>query len=325
MMTSRMRLVLLMVLSPLLLQLNGAMSISPEAPPVLFVLDFDGTITTKDTIATVSSCGLEVQKSRGRDLTEALQDLVAKYSEDYAKHAAAYKPTKEERSTLDDEIAFLRSTREVELQSFGRVSASQLFQGIADEEWRECGKAAVAAGEVKIRPGFKDFIAAIHRLGGTWGVVSVNFSKQFIRGVVLAAGVDAENVEIYANWPDDAGALRGPDGGPPIATSDAKLDTTMNLLEAWESDPKSRSRMSRFVYIGDSGTDIECLAAEGAIGIAMTDNGEGSLMGTLRRVGVDVVHINTYEDEMSGSRPVYFARNFEEIIESPLLQEAVKC
>ena len=41
-----------------------------------------------------------------------------------------YRPTKEERRTLKEEIEYYRSLKEIETKSFERVSASGIFKGI---------------------------------------------------------------------------------------------------------------------------------------------------------------------------------------------------
>ncbi|KAJ5032450.1 uncharacterized protein L3040_009054 [Drepanopeziza brunnea f. sp. 'multigermtubi'] len=291
-----------------------------SSSPAVFVLDFDGTITTKDTISTLSKLAVEFQKSKGKDLTKELQDLVARYHEDYSKHVAEYRPAGHERRTLDEEIEYMRSLTAVELRSFGRMSASEIFRDIDVQDWPELGREAVAGGEVKIRKGFQDFVAGIDKLGAIWGIVSANFSAYFIRSVLMAVGVDNGNVQVQANWPGNSGELRGPHGRALIATSDAKLGTTRELLKFWDADNEYRDRTSKFVYIGDSGTDIECLTADGAVGIVMSADGEGGLIETLKRVNVDVDHISKYEKRRGSS--VCWARDFEEILKSPLLNEA---
>jgi hypothetical protein len=75
--------------------------------------------------------------------------------------------------------------------------------------------------------------------------------------------------------------------------------------------------LSRVVYIGDSATDIECLTEGGTTGIAMTEDSNSSLMETLRRVGVDVKHIDIYEDEQTSA--IYWARDFREITSNSFL------
>src|ERR1700710_1834713 len=95
---------------------------------------------------------------------------------------------------------------------------------------------------------------------GRWDIFSVNFSRAFIRGILVTIVSEVEDVEVLANEPDESGILRGPmseDGElwEAMATSDAKLSAMKYLLHSLDAESRRRGA----VYIGDSGTDIECL------------------------------------------------------------------
>jgi 2-hydroxy-3-keto-5-methylthiopentenyl-1-phosphate phosphatase len=283
-----------------------------------FVLDFDGTITTKDTISTLLNFALSTQASDKQDLTAARDEIVAKYGKDYSKHVKDYRPVKEERKTLAREIEYYRCLHDVETRSFERVSNSGLFRGISSREWEVFGSHAVKTGEVVIRGGFGDFVERIDMSGGIWGVVSVNFSSHFIRGVLASAGVDASKVEVIANHPYENGILMGPEtreNRSVMATSDAKLASMKAMLNSWRS--KAGGNFSKVVYVGDSGTDVECLTIEGTTGIVIAEDRDSSLMETLDRVGVDVKHVDVYRDGQESR--VYWARDFREILENSFL------
>src|ERR1700722_8036889 len=66
-------------------------------------------------------------------------------------------------------------------------------------------------------------------------------------------------------------------------------------------------------YIGDSGTDIQCLTENGTVGIVMRADTNSSLIETLNRVGIDVKHISAYKKMRKSA--VYQAQNFKEILE----------
>ncbi|PBP18514.1 hypothetical protein BUE80_DR010588 [Diplocarpon rosae] len=283
-----------------------------SSPSLAFILDFDGTITTKDTISALADFGIAFQKSKGSDLTEAWQDIVARYGEDYSRHFQSYKPIKEKRTTLVEEVAYLRSLRNVELSSFGRVSACRIFRTIGNDDWRRFGRDAVARSEVEVTDGFRDFVARIGRSGGIWGIVSVNFSREFIRGV-LEASAESNMVEILANQPDEKGMLLGPKGTV-LATSDAKLAAMKQLVHAWKEGSNREEPFSKVVYVGDSAADIECLTAEEVVGIVISGDGNGRLMDTLKRINIQISHISKYGEGWSSS--VYWARDFKELCEA---------
>jgi len=226
---------------------------------------------------------------------------------------------KEERRTLDEEITFQRNLKGVELRSFERVSNSGIFEGMSEREWENAGREAVRKGDVVARKGFNGFIELLEKSEILWDIVSVNFCDSFIRGVLLEVlGELGGNVRILANFPDDKGMLRGAklEGDPDrriLATSDSKLLAMLDVLQ-----PKDIVGESRAVYIGDSGTDIECLTEAGVLGIIMSDDGESSLMKTMRRVGWQVFHVGEIEDGKQES--LRWARDFDEIRQSPLLK-----
>ncbi|KAK0119107.1 hypothetical protein ONS95_007971 [Cadophora gregata] len=292
--------------------------------PVAFILDFDGTITQKDTISTIANFAIAFHKARGEDFQDSWDINADTYAESYARCLHGYKTAREDRKTLAEEIAYLRATKGIEVGSFTAVSKSGIFQGIGEEQWRQGGRDAIKTGDVNVRKGFRDFIQLLCESGAIWGVVSVNFSSQFIRGVLEASlEAGAAELEVLANDPDEEGTLRGPSRGPVMATSDAKLAAMNELLQRWKS--RSKAGVPRVVYIGDSGTDIECLTAEGVIGIVISRRAEPTpgdwmatvMMDMLKRVGLEPVHVGSQQEGKGSS--LYWARDFGEIIRSPLL------
>jgi 2-hydroxy-3-keto-5-methylthiopentenyl-1-phosphate phosphatase len=289
-----------------------------SSPRKAFILDFDGTITTKDTISILFDFALATQASKGRNLTAARDEIIANYGKDFSKHVKDYSPAKEERNTLAQEVEYYQNLKGVEIRSFERVSRSGLFRGISNNEWQEFGRDVVKKGKVVIRNGFSNFVKNVETSGAIWGVASVNFSSYFIRGVLAGAGVETSRVEVLANHSDENGILLGPktkEGASVMAASDAKLVSMKALLNWWRSGPGGHA--SKVVYIGDSGTDIECLTEEGTTGIITADNRNSSLMEMMNRVGVDVQHIDVYQDGKESK--VYWARDFREIVDNSCL------
>ena len=168
------------------------------------------------------------------------------------------------------------------------------------------GAQAVVDERVTVRAGFERLKAEKMR----WGILSVNFSSEWIQG---ASGV-GEGVKITANSIDEEGLIRGPDvcKGEVMATSDGKLEELKKMIRRLKG-----SREGKVVYVGDSGTDLECLIEEGIVGVVMSGDGEGSLMETLRRVEVEVRHLKNYEELFVG---LYWIKDFNELLQSPLLK-----
>ncbi|KAE9381365.1 hypothetical protein N431DRAFT_424928 [Stipitochalara longipes BDJ] len=275
-----------------------------------FILDFDGTVTTKDTISTIFKISVSVQACRGEHATVIRDNILSEYSEDYSKHVNNCSPAKEDRKTLAEEVKYYQSLHGVENRSFERVSRSRIFSGISHNDWEVSGRSVVSNGEVAIREGFREFIETVERSGDSWGVVSVNFSSHFIRGVLTGAGVESSNVDVLANQAGDDGIIQGPETREVMTTSDAKLAAMKAMLNTWRS--RARGQFSKIIYLGDSGTDIECLTEEGTTGVVIAADRKSSLIETLNRVGVDVKHIDVYRDGREAT--VYWARNFKEIL-----------
>ena len=289
-----------------------------SAHPKIFIFDFDGTMTTQDTIATVAKIGIS---AGGQDLNAVWDSIVTKYTQDYSKHVKDYDHSKGQRQTLEEEIMFCRSLQNIEQRSFTRVSQSGLFKGISETTWDKSAQEAVKNGNVVIRNGFVELVERIHTDGGVWSIVSVNFSVRFIRGILSSVGKDLRPVcnAILANQPSEQGELQGLRVDGKGAYHPKRLITTSNdkLAAMKETMRPYKDTAWGVVYIGDSGTDIECLMDEGVIGIVMSDNGQSRLIRTLRRLKVGVVHIADFE---VNKRAIYWARDFTDVMQSSLFR-----
>jgi thiamine phosphate phosphatase / amino-HMP aminohydrolase len=279
--------------------------------PEAFILDFDGTITKDDTIDAIFKSAVAFQDARGKDMSRVWQEIVVKYGKDYQTHVEAYEHAEEATDIVEEEIKLYRSLAPVEEKSFNRVSNSGIFAGIDEQVWEYLGSQAVKNGDVVVREGFEAFLGCIEKAKATWSIVSVNFSRAFIRGVLNSSITPGSSVAILANQPNENGVLKGP-WGRVMTSSSAKLDAVQSLIGGRDSKPRSR-----VVYIGDSGTDIECLLADGVIGLIISEDGRSSLLRALRRSEMNILHIGQYE--VTAPRTVYWARDYLEIVQSPLL------
>ncbi|RFU26716.1 hypothetical protein B7463_g9624, partial [Scytalidium lignicola] len=309
---------------------NTNTNAKPNPHRLTVVFDFDGTITTKDTINVLFAFALARQKSTaGQDYTAAYNDILAKYSEDYTSHIQNYEPDAANRTDLKQEILFQRSLSDIEVRSFKRVSESGIFNGITREEWEEAGREAVRRREdVIIRPGFVELVRRMKKRDARCGIVSVNFSASFIRGVLSAAlgKEDGGNIEILANCSGEDGRIKGPriDEGKGhsslVTTSGDKLSVMKKLLTEWKIRFDSNQNDTSVIYFGDSGTDIECLAEDGVIGVVISEDSESKLLKTMERIGVQVDSIKAYNGGEDRSREVFWARDFNDFIENPSFQ-----
>jgi 2-hydroxy-3-keto-5-methylthiopentenyl-1-phosphate phosphatase len=284
-----------------------------------FILDFDNTLTRKDTISALFSRVLEYQKLRGHDFTKAHADIISNYTTDYEAHIKEYQPVKKDRRTLKAEIDFQRSLKVVETRSFERISQSGIFKGISNGKWRRLGQEAVAEGEIEIRRGFWASGELGDSIRSKCSILSVNFSRPFIRGVVTDRPDNrlGHLRKIVSNYQKDPVGKDGTIVGPYLnekeimATSDDKLRVMNKMRLRWQA-------IDDVVYVGDSGTDIECLTDRNVTGVIMTPDGKGSLMETMSRIGIEVVHVSEFTKRDGLEQVLYWARDFVELFDSPL-------
>ncbi|KAK2010535.1 hypothetical protein LZ32DRAFT_535780 [Colletotrichum eremochloae] len=277
------------------------------------VFDFDGTITVKDTIGTLAQIALRFQNERGIDISSAWQQILNDYSQDHTDHVSTYKPAANDRLSLREELAYLRGLREVELRSVQRVERSGLFRGIRTEDLVKAGDAARTAGRVKLRDGFAELMDVAKTNGWTVSVVSVNWSRSFIRGVLSDYSFD-----IVANEIEMDGSIFGPDviGPPSRETALATCEDKLRALRALATR-QGVEDAEALVYFGDSTSDIECLLE--THGVVISSGPDSSLMETLRRVGYEVPHV----DEHRPSSAIAWASTFVEVLTSGFLTSRV--
>ncbi|TGO65119.1 hypothetical protein BCON_0004g00920 [Botryotinia convoluta] len=290
-----------------------------------FIFDFDCTITMKDTSQLIADTAITYHLADAKDFTQVWQEIFTAYDAEYSAHIEGYEP---KWDTLEGIIERQRSQKELEIRSINRINSSGIFAGIPKREWEAAGGRAVLEGKLVIREGFREIIDEIERRNGVWGVVSVSFSKDFIRGALeqyLGYFIEAP---IAANSPDEAGILRGPEWGweaglnttqakcsdcncgpfpstqnlvdhflhvhnrefmTPLLTSDTKLDAMHRLLQYWKLDITDQA-----AYYGDSATDIECLFDRSVRGILVGDGG-GQILAMLDSPnGPDFMLVESY-------------------------------
>ncbi|ETS87487.1 hypothetical protein PFICI_01315 [Pestalotiopsis fici W106-1] len=278
-------------------------------------LDFDGTITVRDTIGDLAKAALRIQSDRGVDLDKEWDEVVQSYIQDYENHVEEYHIKEEDRQQAAAEVEFLRAMKTVELKSLDRINACAIFKGISEEDLREAGRAAVADGTVQIRPGFKKFVHKRIREGWRIWVISVNWSTAFIEGVldcpdeihVIANRISGDDGTVLG--PEMLGSIGGRDTCPEdpqnLTNSSDKLDVMKGVLHRDGVD-KAPS-----FYFGDSITDLECLL-HAMYGVVIADGqGEKSkLLQTLRRIGKAVPRTRESESLIHG---LTWAEDFEEV------------
>jgi hypothetical protein len=314
----------------------------PSPRRVHVVLDWDGTITTKDTLHLVSDIGYQ-RNAESKPPFVSWSKIVKAYLDDYALHERAYRPSKENRRTAIEESAWLASLSAVENRSIKRVEAAGIFKAVREEDIRRAGHDAIANRTIELRNGFMDLLS--HIFGDKLAedgssielsVLSVNWSALFIRSclersVEIARGLEPQlgrpqpdhRVEIIQRLLIRANEIQGigteegssgllsPSAGSGIRTSRDKLYLLQELRETTKSI---------IIYIGDSATDFDALIYAD-IGICIRNEPMGTsqkeLADTLQRVGIParpLDSVTSHQIETKDSKKfVWCARDLEQV------------
>ena len=315
------------------------MSASPSgvrhgSTPFRLICDFDGTLTVSSTLSILSSIGY-TRNPDARSWTE----ITSAYSRDLRLHDETYT---QPRVSLRQELEYQDSLRSVERASIERIERAGIFRNVTVSDLARGAATAVQQGKLRMRPGWDRLVKMVWDAGGNVQVVSVNWSRVFIRAAIHTAfpsvasrGQKADLVDVVANdiSADGSGRITrhfgGPDGG--IWTAEDKACLVFQAAPHRLSD-------SRTLYVGDSVTDLGCLAAPGVVGIVVRNepvlsSEQRELRATLERLDViQVKHVQDFDahewseagSPATGSlRTLYWARDFEEICQSPVLSSSI--
>ncbi len=242
----------------------------------------------------------------------------------------------------------------MERASVERVEAAGLFRGVGARDVEAAAARAVEGGGVGLRAGVEGLLGRVLRSGGGGGggggggtvcVVSVAWSRRFIYGVLEGwarregwggggGGWVVGDVEVRANEIEGGGLDRvfGAAGG--IWTAGDKVRVMRDVVEAAATVAAAAAAggvesASRTIYIGDSTTDLACLL-EADVGICIRDEAmteeQRELQGTLKRVGVECLHVGRFKDGdvEDGGKRLWWARDFEEVCQSGVTDELSK-
>ncbi|UNI20967.1 hypothetical protein JDV02_007006 [Purpureocillium takamizusanense] len=295
----------------------------PTAPSMLhLIFDFDGTITRADTINTLATSAIALQRSRtGRDLAPAWDAAVREYLAEYAAHRDSYVPEEQRRTCVGQEARFLKSLKGLEDASLDRVSRAGIFAGLSEADLRQLGADAAAAGDIVVRDGFGELLHLAHQRGWKTDIVSVNWSCAFISGVLGTASHQYQDqpVRIIANETDPLnGHISGPSFlGTRLTTSTDKFRAMRHLLAGHGDDTL------HVVYFGDSTTDLECLLHARRAVVLASNEDRSSLLQTLGRVDHPVAHIDAQppHQESQANNYTSWARDFNEVLASHLFRD----
>lgn len=278
---------------------------------ISLILDFDGTITSQDTIGLLGDLGRQWQQGRGATVSPSWPQIVETYGQDYSQYSSSYQPAAEGRRSLAEELEYLRSLRVVEMRSLRRVESSGLFREMGPEAFAKAGRECVEDGRVVLREGFPNLMEEAARNAWHVSVLSVNWSASFIRGVLGEWALSA----VIANEAQADGTIAGPDilGGRSeealLTTCSDKARAMKALVQREGLDPEG------VVYFGDSVSDTECLTEN--MGVVISPDTDSKLMRTFGRIGVDLPYVH----HANSSDRLVWASTFKEVLDSRFLEK----
>ena len=315
--------------------------------PTLLLVDFDSTLTTHSTLPTLYNVARRLS-SHPQSLP-TWSYLSSTYLRDYNAHVSKYRPQKQDRSTLAQELEWLNSLRPVEAASYERATTNQRhgLASVTAEQIYRGAREAVKAGDVQMRKGWSRLLTKSVELKWKVVVVSVSWSERFIRGCMVAAAEEEgtvsanffDGVEVYANEVTSRHMRAEPPATKPLNYKDRGIFTAGDKLAVMRDTLEVETSL-RTMYVGDSAADLACLVAAD-VGICIRpDNGQGSeqsdLAEILNRVGVGCQWVRKFNQDNDWSRTnhtgvssksekAWFAKDFDEILESFLADnESIK-
>ncbi|KAF2266394.1 hypothetical protein CC78DRAFT_531786 [Lojkania enalia] len=150
-----------------------------------FIVDWDGTLTKRDTLGTLVNIAKEAKTDT--QILEAWNHCVQAYVLDYETLLKQHSPDGKLPITILEERKLLKALEVAEQKSIERVSQSGIFKGLTAEDIEHGARKAVENGTVQIREGYESFLAhIISRLSrqdydiDALNIISVNWSERFI-------------------------------------------------------------------------------------------------------------------------------------------------
>jgi 2-hydroxy-3-keto-5-methylthiopentenyl-1-phosphate phosphatase len=289
---------------------------SEPTRPIHWILDWDGTITRRDTLDALVSIAATAKPDL--HVHQEWQRVSDAYMSDYNDAIKKLAPGGELPKTVQDEKRLLLALSSVEQASLDRVSSSGIFAGLTRQLIEEGAKNLINSKKVELRKGFASFWDSTQkRPHDRLDLLSVNWSRHFIGACLKAADKPVQKSSIYANELDGIesnlvshGHISPKNDAEMLIISSADKLRYLNQLRNHHSESSSAPT----VYIGDSWTDIECLL-EADLGICIRDEPLGSsqkkLADRLQSLGVRCPHLSEWRQ--ADEPQVVWARDFTEI------------
>jgi 2-hydroxy-3-keto-5-methylthiopentenyl-1-phosphate phosphatase len=285
---------------------------SQETHSTRWILDWDGTITRKDTLDTLVHIAANTKPDF---LTPGHWKRVSQaYMDDYTATLKGLAPNSDLPTTIEEETALLKTLKEVEQKSLDRVGESGIFAGLRESDLEIGASQAIKDKKVELREGFSSFYQSVSKDNLT--ILSVNWSRHFIYSCLKACDIEIPPSAILSN--ELSNISSGSESTGYIMSANlphAMIISSSDKLERLE-DIRRNAKENPIVYVGDSWTDIECLLAAD-LGICIRDEPMGSsqrqLAEALERLGVRCPRLK--QRVVGDDGKLFWARDFTEIHE----------
>jgi hypothetical protein len=311
--------------------------------PIHLLLDWDGTLTRKDTLSLVGSIAYHANPDK---TLPPWSDFLNGWMNDYTQHVNHYEPITSARTTIDQERQWLASLAPIENKSVHRVESSGIFKHVKASHVDHIATSSIKSGDLQLRSHWDSlFHSLLCSSSNKISILSVNWSARFIRQSLLSASSNLSSPEnealssyiqamdIDANEISNLDHADGSDGRLSKGSSTGIRTSGDKLLHL---PPRCQRRLGQsvptrelaeqeediVVYIGDSATDLEALLAAD-VGICIRDDPMGSsqqeLSDTLQRIGVSVRPLDEGIDmKQDKNNVVYWTHGFDQVGEALL-------
>ncbi|KAF2790702.1 hypothetical protein K505DRAFT_250597 [Melanomma pulvis-pyrius CBS 109.77] len=273
-----------------------------------WILDFDGTLTKKDTLNALVN--VAVAANPGRPTLAAWQNVTKAYLSDYSTALEQHAPDGNLPTTVIDERKLLWDLEVVEQRSIDRVSAAEIFKDVTGTDLYVGAARAVERRDVQLRSGSSDFLHYLYMRMSRQDQLPKN-TRGLEQNAPFRMDVYANELEGVEEGSQSTGKVCAK-GSHAIMSSRDK----MTYLQCLRKTSPYTMRPVPVVYVGDSWTDFECLLAA-ELGICIRDDpmtsSQRTLADSLKRLDIRCPNILEWEnvDEWS----IIWARDFIEIRE----------
>ncbi len=284
-------------------------------------LDWDGTMTTADTLSVVVSIGYNKNQHQKLPPWTYFTDT---YLSDYKAHNAKHQLKERPSTSIQEFLSRQESLVEVERASVERVERAGIFANVTNADIDNVAKEAIQSRRVLLRPGLVSLIQRIKERGDSATIISVNWSARFIHACLETAReprtqIDPQKFNIRANEIEGGSGVKLT---RTFAGEDRGIWTARDKEKMMFAELQAESQQRTSVYIGDSPSDLSCLLLAN-VGICIQDNElsseQSSLQELLRRFNVACQHIGEYSHERSTDyksvKRLWWAKDFNEIHE----------